>query len=271
MWVRRNDHMKMYSATGAEIATIPIGGFAFSGDVRVFGAKSVSFVFRGASGGPLYLADFIVSHAEIPVFPDNTMWAQTNETGCGMGYATSGLGSVSNYGGIHVSGFPLSTGTTPAPGSCITARWARLRLLNSTTAQNPAATEVPIVSVDSSVIFEGESCPKISTGSGYTTRSRKMTLNCTAGANNDYFALATGTLTGMRVGSIVRYQSGLPVVPGGGPIYVVQVYDTGVTAGSYFRVSANPNSTNYLLMPTTYTSKSVEIDNLELIADADRL
>ena len=269
MWVRRIDNIKMRDQAGIELTILPVGNHAFGPAMRVFGAKMVSSVFTGASGGPLAEAGYLVSHLSSPssVATPNSDWAMAG-TGCGMGSETSGITgatAVSLYGGIHVTGFPISSTTTPAPGSCITARWAKLRIMNGSTAP------VLITRVSSMVVFDGNDCPKITTGSGFTTRTVKSTYDLVAVAGNNFVRPASGTLAGITIGSLVVYQSGLPLAGIGKELYVVDVNDTGVPATSHFRVAANPNSTDYLTWPTTFASKEVEVHNLTLIADADRL
>jgi hypothetical protein len=261
MWVRENANMTMYNEAGVVITSIPVGGFAFSDNVRVFGSKAVSFVFRGTGGGPLAEAGLLVSHAKSPIFPSAADWALGNTTGSGIGVTSSdvtAVGAVVNNGGLNVSGFPISSTTTPAPGHFIVTRWARLRLLNGSTAA------IPIGSVSSRVVFDGDQCPAVVTSTGYVTKSVKRTYSGNAILGNDYI-VANGCEATLKNGSLVAYTSGLPVVAGGGSLYVA---DVGV---DHFHLVTKPGSTTYLLNPAAYNNKDIDIYNLELAPDAHTL
>ena len=261
MWARKlADNTLYFGDTGEPMTSIGVNQTAFSAPMRVLGAKSVSFVFRGASGGPLASAVVMISNAESPnALGDSTDWVVAGTAGTGLGYSSATATAANafvNYGGLQFTCYPLSSDTTPAPDSCITARWARLRLVNSSTAI------IPTTHTDVVVLFEGDLLPQVVSGVGYTTRS-VMTEYSGSAAKNEKYIISTGCGATLKDGSLVAYTDGLPVVAG-------SLYTANVTA-NYYRLVTKPGSTAYLTNPSTYSNKGITIYNLALVADSNRL
>jgi hypothetical protein len=271
MWVRKFSDTKMYDGAGVEVNSIVAGSVGsspvYSAPGRVLGAKSLSFVFKGVTGGPLAAGVLMVSHAESPSLRgDSADWVVAGTIGTGLGYASAAItgGTVfTDGGGVQFTGYPLSATTAAAGGSCITARWARLRLTNGVAS---GAADLTISGVTAAVMFDGDAAPVVVRGSGCVTKAVLYQPSCSATLGNTFITPTTGDFSSLKDGSLVKYQSGLPVVSGGGPLYARKV-----ATEDFFRLVTAPLSETYLTIPSTFSAKVIDIYNLELSPDANTL
>ena len=168
MWVRKNLDGKMYMGAlpSFEAVDVDVSATAISAPVRCWGARSVQFLLK-ASAGAGTLAIW-VSHVESPssivVLSASTGDWVVGGTSQGVTVQTAST-ALTPGGGQLISVSPVGSS-----GGLITAKWARLVIAT-------VATKYVGVTCDAAVIYDGDDCPKVKVGRGYTTKNGVATID----------------------------------------------------------------------------------------------
>jgi uncharacterized Zn-binding protein involved in type VI secretion len=261
MWVRKNTEAGMTSAAGVFSNALATGATAYSAPVRVFGAKSVSFIIKAVTGGPPDSAVVLYNNSDSPSSNYSAAeWLTASTTTVSINRIPATFtGSIVTGGGSLLQCWPAAAdgGTNPNFG----VKWLRIALLNGGTAA------IAGLSAETLVAFDGDGAPRVATGTGAILSHSAITLeNCYGTAGEYYFFTEAGKATQIPLWSEIAYTNGLPVAASGKKMLVGETLN-----GNRIRIVDTVGSTTYLQMPSTFSGVTVLMGKRTLSPDPHTL